>query len=77
MGFLSMLLGTLGAPLVENLLTGKGLYRTGYGNNQEIKKKKGSNGTTFLNFILIVLVLNTFQKKLKKLLNTKASNKHI
>ena len=28
-GFLSMLLGTLGASLLGNLLTGKGLYRTG------------------------------------------------
>ena len=32
-GFLSMLLGTLGASLLGNLLSGKGLYRTGYGNN--------------------------------------------
>ena len=33
-GFLSMLLGTLGASLLSNLLTGgKGMYRTGYGNN--------------------------------------------
>ena len=30
-GFLSMLFGTLGASLIENLLTGKGLYRTGQG----------------------------------------------
>ena len=28
-GFLSMLLGTLGASLLGNLLSGKGLYRTG------------------------------------------------
>ena len=28
-GFLSMLLGTLGASLLENLLTGKGIYRAG------------------------------------------------
>ena len=41
-GFLSMLLGTLGASLLGNLLTGKGMYtagkgkgvlRAGYGNN--------------------------------------------
>ena len=41
-GFLSMLLGTLGASLLGNLLTGKGIYRArkgkgtvraGYGNN--------------------------------------------
>ena len=30
-GFLSMLLGTLGASLLSNLLSGKGLYRTGQG----------------------------------------------
>ena len=30
-GFLSMLLGTLGASLLGNLLTGQGLYRTGQG----------------------------------------------
>ena len=28
-GFISMLLGTLGASLIENLLTGKGIYRAG------------------------------------------------
>ena len=32
-GFLSMLLGTLGASLLGNLLTGKGIVGTGYGNN--------------------------------------------
>ena len=30
-GFLSMLLGTLGASLLGNLLTGKGIHRTGKG----------------------------------------------
>ena len=30
-GFLSMLLGTLGAGLLGNLLTGRGIYRTGKG----------------------------------------------
>ena len=29
-----MLLGTLGASLLGNLLTGKGVVRTGYGNNK-------------------------------------------
>ena len=33
-GFLSMLLGTLGASLLGNLLTGKGFVRAGYGNNK-------------------------------------------
>ena len=32
-GFLSMLLGTLGASVLENLLTGKGIVRAGPGNN--------------------------------------------
>ena len=36
-GFLSMLLGTLGARLLEDLLTGKGIVRAGTGN----KKGKG------------------------------------
>ena len=36
-GFLSMLLGTLGASLLGNLLTGKGILRAGTGN----KKGKG------------------------------------
>ena len=36
-GFLSMLLGTLGASLLENLLSGKGIVRAGSGN----KKGKG------------------------------------
>ena len=38
-GFLSMLLGTLGASLLGNLLSGKGLTRAGYGNPS--KKGKG------------------------------------
>ena len=33
-GFLSMLLGALGASLLGNLLTGKGVVRAGYGNNK-------------------------------------------
>ena len=33
-GFLSMLLGTLGASLLGNLLTGKGFVRACYGNNK-------------------------------------------
>ena len=44
-GFLGMLLGTLGASLLGNLLTGKGVYRAekgkgivraGYGNNNKM-----------------------------------------
>ena len=33
-GFLSMLLGTLGARLLGNLLTGKAFVKAGYGNNK-------------------------------------------
>ena len=33
-GFLNMLLGTLGAGLLENLLSGKGIVRAGYGGKQ-------------------------------------------
>ena len=33
-GFLSMLLGTLSASLLGNLLTGKGIERAGSGNNK-------------------------------------------
>ena len=33
-GFLSMLLGTLGASLLGNILTGKGILRTSSGNNK-------------------------------------------
>ena len=36
-GFLSMLLGTLGASLLGNLLSGKGLTRAGYGNHSQNK----------------------------------------
>ena len=31
-GFLSLLLRTLGASILGNLLSGKGIYRTGYSN---------------------------------------------
>ena len=37
-GFLAMLLGTLGASLLGNMLSGKGILRTGYG-----KKEKKRN----------------------------------
>ena len=33
-GFLSMLLGTLRASLLGNLLTGKGIERAGFGNDK-------------------------------------------
>ena len=34
-GFLGMLLRTLGASLLGNMLAGKGIERAGYGNKQE------------------------------------------
>ena len=34
-GFLSMLLGTLGASLLGNLLAGKGIVRAGSGNKEK------------------------------------------
>ena len=37
-GFLSMLLGTLGASLLENLLTGRGIYRAGKGRGKGINR---------------------------------------
>ena len=40
-GFLSMLLGTLGASLLGNLLTGKGILRAGSRNKKEKGNKKG------------------------------------
>ena len=43
-GFLSMLLGTLGASLLGNLLTGKGVVRASYGNNNNNKGKKCYKG---------------------------------
>ena len=40
-GFLNMLLGTLGASLLGNLLTGKGIVRAGSGNKKGKRNKKG------------------------------------
>ena len=40
-GFLSMLLGTLGASLLGNLLTGKGTERAGSGNKRKRNWKSG------------------------------------
>ena len=48
-GFLSMLLGTLGASLLGNLLTGKGTVRAGEGTIRAgygSSIKKSSNSTT-------------------------------
>ena len=43
-GFLSMLLGTLGATLLGNLLSGKGIVRAGSGNNKGKGIVRASSG---------------------------------
>ena len=43
-GFLSMLLGTLGASLLGNLLAGKGILRAGSGNKKEKGIVRGGTG---------------------------------
>ena len=43
-GFLSMLLGTLGASLLGNLLTGKGFVRAGFGNNKGKGVERAGSG---------------------------------
>ena len=35
-GFLEILLGTLRASLLENILAGKGIFRAGYGNKMDL-----------------------------------------
>ena len=40
-GFLSMLLGTLGACLLNNILTGKGVIRAGYGSKGQGTTRAG------------------------------------
>ena len=40
-GFLGLLLGTLGASLFGNLLTGKGIVRAGSGNKKWKRNRKG------------------------------------
>ena len=46
-GFLSMLLGTLGASLLGNLLTGKGIERAGSGNNKGKGIERAGSGHPF------------------------------
>ena len=43
-GFLGMLLGTLGATLLGNMLTGKGMLRAGYGNIEGKRVLKAGYG---------------------------------
>ena len=44
-GFLSMLLGTLAASLLGNLLTGKGIYRAGKGKGKVKGINRSEEGT--------------------------------
>ena len=44
-GFLSMLLDTLGASLLGNLLAGKGIVRAGYGNKKGKKIARAGYGS--------------------------------
>ena len=48
-GFLSMLLGTLGASLLGNLLTGKGFVRAGYDNNKGKEIERAGFGNQLKN----------------------------
>ena len=43
-GFLGMLIGTLGASLLGNMLTGKGMLRAGYGNKEGKAVLRAGNG---------------------------------
>ena len=58
-GFLSMLLGTLSASLLGNLLTGKGIERAGSGNN----KGKGvvRTGQKTIGFLIKLYPLTNFE----------------
>ena len=50
-GFLSMLIGTLGASLLGNLLTGKGIYRVGKGKaEEELRAGYGNNSNNKMDF---------------------------
>ena len=53
-GFLEMLLGTLGATLSGNMLSGKVLVRLGYGNNKRKRMLKGDYGNK-KNYLLLIL----------------------
>ena len=44
-GFLSMLLGTLGASLLGNMLAGRGIVRVGYGNKKGKRIVRASYGS--------------------------------
>ena len=60
-GFLSMLLGTLGASLLGNLLTGKGIVRAGDG---IVRAGEGSGSKRKPKFTIIISSLNTIKMNL-------------
>ena len=49
-GFLGVLLGTLGASLLGNMLTGKGILRAGYGYKKAKGMLKAADGAKDLRF---------------------------
>ena len=50
-GFLSMLLGTLGASLLGKLLTGQGIYRAGKGKGEGVLRASyGNNSNNKMDF---------------------------
>ena len=57
-GFLSMLLGTLGASLLGNLLTGKGITRAG---NGIVRAGEGSKKKT--KFAVTISSINKYRNK--------------
>ena len=68
-GFLSMLLGTLSASLLGNILAGKGInragkgvIRAGYGNKRQDYEKNGSlmPPHSLTNFVIKILTKRTY-----------------
>ena len=49
-GFLSMLLGTLGASLLGNILTGRVIYRVGKGKGEGIARAGYGNNSSKMDF---------------------------
>ena len=59
-GFLSMLLGTLGASLLDNSLTGKGIIRAGDG---IVRAGEGSKNKKKTKFAIIFSSINKYRNK--------------
>ena len=67
-GFLSMLLGTLGASLLGNLLTGKGIMRVGdgivrAGSGSVESRAKGDRGKKKTKFTITFSSINKYRNK--------------